>query len=98
MSYFDGMTLWLWLVSLVSMAVLDIAWVLYMRAAGKHQAPLASFWALALHLFGAIAVVAYVEDPRYLTATGIGTVVGTFIAVRWSARREAAAAAKASEA
>lgn len=72
-----------WLAAFASMAALDVAWVLYMRAANKCEPVRAAAWAGALHAFSAISVLTYTHDARYLSATMLGTVLGTWGVVRW---------------
>lgn len=79
----------IWLMAFVAMALLDIAWVLYMRAANAHQPVRAAIWAGAIHAFGALAVLSYVDDARYLSATMCGTVLGTFVIVMQGRRKAA---------
>lgn len=77
-----------WALAFVAMCMLDTAWVMYMRAAAKHHAVWAALWAAAIHGSSALAVVSYTTDHRYLSATMLGTLVGTFCVVRWVKGRE----------
>jgi hypothetical protein len=74
-------------VAFISMFGLDVAYVLYLRAATKNNPFWAAFWALAIHIFGAISVLSYVGDHRYLFATCLGTFFGTFAVVEWAKGR-----------
>ncbi len=76
------MTIGTWVLAFVSMALLDVAWVLYMRASAKKAAIAASVWAAAIHGFSALAVLTYTDDHRYLSATMLGTIVGTFAVLK----------------
>lgn len=88
------MSITIWLIAFVSMTLMDIAWVLYMARAGEKRPLSASWWALVLHGFSAAATISYTDDPRYLSATGLGTMLGTYIAVERE-RRKALRAARA---
>lgn len=86
-----------WFIAFFAMVFLDISWVLYMRAAGKNNPTSAAFWAAVLHGFGAISILAYVDDHRYLTATMAGTIIGTWLVVAWTRRRDKIIADKKSD-
>lgn len=85
------MTLLAWLVAFLSMCALDVVWVLYMRASNKNEPGRAAVWAAAIHGFGAVAAISYIGDHRLLSATMLGTVVGTYGVVWWNRRRDAGA-------
>jgi hypothetical protein len=88
-----AMTLHTWLLAFSAMALLDVAWVQYMRSANEHRPAPAAIWAGLIHGFGAVAAISYIGDHRYLTATMAGTVLGTF-AIVWRNRRRDAARAR----
>lgn len=73
-----------WAVAFLSMTGLEIAWVFYTKAMVASHPLRASFWASLIHLFGAISVLVYVGDHRYITATMLGVLIGTYGAVRVS--------------
>lgn len=81
------MNVWIWLLAFSAMAALDVAWVLYMRASTSGSPLAASVWAGAIHCLSATAAIAYIGDNRYLTATLLGTVLGTYGIVEWIRRR-----------
>lgn len=74
----------IWLIAFAAMFALDVSWVLYMRASNRGQPVRSALWALAIHGFGAASVISYTTDPRYLSATMLGTVLGTWAVVRWT--------------
>ena len=82
------MSISIWLLAFASMAALDIAWALYTRALNKNEPGAASFWAALIHGLGAIAVLSYVDDHRYLSATMLGTIIGTYGVVRWTRKKD----------
>ena len=82
------MSLGTWLITFSAMFILDVCWVLYTRSAMRNNSYQAALWALMLHLFSATATLAYVDDKRYLTATALGTLLGTFAVVEWSRRKD----------
>jgi len=86
---FEDLNPWVWLTAFASMSFLDVAWVWYTKAVTKNAPISASLWAGAIHAFSAIAVVTYVDDKRYLTATMVGTLLGTYLVVLYERRKDA---------
>lgn len=82
------MSLETWLIAFFAMVLLDVAYVLYMRTANRNHPFAAAFWALVLHGFGAVSVLSYTSDHRYITATLAGTFVGTYLVVLWTKRKD----------
>ena len=78
----------MWLVAFGAMSLLEVTFALYMRAAGRNMPGRAAFWAGLIHLLGAVAILSYVDDHRYLSATLLGAVVGTFGVVAWSRHQD----------
>lgn len=81
------MSIMTWVVAFLAMAALDVAWVLYMRASTGNRPAQAAGWAAAIHGFSALAVVLYTDDHRYISATMLGTIAGTFAIVWWNRRK-----------
>lgn len=76
------MSPWIWLLALVSMTGLDLAVARYTGAcaAGKRWA--AVWWAVIWHVAGTVVALAAVEDVRYVSATLLGTAIGTALGVK----------------
>lgn len=77
----------IWIIAFASMAALDVAWVLYLRAAAHDQPVRAAVWAAGIHGFSAVSVLTYTNDHRYLSATMLGTILGTYAIVLYHAKR-----------
>lgn len=77
------MSLGVWFIAFCSMLLLDVAWVLYIDAVDKRMPGKGSLWAGAIHGFGATATLSYTGNTNYLSATMLGTVVGTWAIIRW---------------
>ena len=86
----EPISLTIWLAAFFSMVALDVCWVFYLKAAGSNNHPIrASLAAAGLHGFTSIATLAYTGDARYITATMLGTVLGTYAMVKYNAIKEA---------
>lgn len=73
---------WVWLLALASMTALDLSVARYTAACAEHRRWRAVAWAMVWHVFGTITALAAVEDVRYVSATLIGTALGTFLGVK----------------
>lgn len=80
----------LWLTAFTCMALLDVAWVLYMRASTTGAPWPAALWAGAIHGLSSSTVILYTDDHRYLSATMLGAVLGTWAVVAYHARNRKA--------
>lgn len=83
------MSLYVWLAAFTAITLLDVAWVFYTRSMMRNAPGVAACWATAIHGFSVVATVAYVGDHRYISATLLGTFVGTYAVVRWTKSRDA---------
>lgn len=90
----EPMSLWIWLSCFVGMFAVDVCWVYYMDKANNDRAHPAAFWALMLHAFGSGNTLVYTEDARYLSATLLGTYVGTWAVVEYKRRKKIREAVK----
>jgi len=76
---------WYIIIVILLLSFISEIWtVSYLQAASIGQAGKAALYSGLLVLIGAFAVLCYVEDPLYLAPDLIGTVVGTYVAVRRS--------------
>ncbi len=77
------MSISIWFVAFFAMILLDIAWVQYIKKVEILHPMGAAGWSTAIHAFGSTATLAYTNDPKYLSATLLGTFLGTWAIVRW---------------
>jgi hypothetical protein len=77
-----------WLLALVVLTVLDLAWAFYTNAVTKSTGHIAGMWAVGLYLLGGIATIAYTAAPVLLIPSCAGAYAGTRIGAHLSRRKE----------
>jgi small-conductance mechanosensitive channel len=70
-----------WLGAFAAMFASDFAWSLYVAAVKDGAAVRASFWAVALFLLGAVAVIGYTKNRWLLVPAAAGAALGTYFGV-----------------
>lgn len=81
------MTFWTQFVLVaLAMAAVDWAWTKYMMHAAEKQALPAASWSAAIIGISAFSVTSYVDDHRLILAALIGAWVGTYYAVKHTAK------------
>lgn len=64
------------------MILLDYGWAKYISGVSNKKAVPASLWSVAIYLIGASLTLLIVEDRWIMVPAALGTLVGTFIAVK----------------
>ena len=81
--------LWTGLVLLILYVVVDLLYAMYTLAITKLQAAKAASIGAGMYVLLAAGVISYSANPLYLVPIGIGSWLGTFIAV-WREKRQKA--------
>ncbi|HRY36714.1 MAG TPA: hypothetical protein P5230_02420 [Candidatus Magasanikbacteria bacterium] len=66
----------------------DVLWVLYVRRVGQGKAFSAAWLGVVIWLFGAYAVISYVDDPRHIVSAALASFIGTYYAVKRDSSKE----------
>lgn len=82
------MSIWLFLLVILSVCIADICWTMYFIETEKRRPVSAAMWSSLIMIAGTFTTTQYVSDRRYAIAAIIGAFIGTYIAVEWKRRSE----------
>jgi uncharacterized membrane protein YfcA len=68
-----------WVITFLSVLVLDIVYTYYLRCVAKDNALSASFWSVACYIFGSLAVINYTTDHWLVIPAILGAFCGTYL-------------------
>lgn len=64
------------------MILLDYGWAKYISNVSAKNAAPAAFWSVTIYLIGAVLTLFIVEDHLVIIPASLGTIAGTYIAVK----------------
>jgi len=71
-----------YLIVFLSIIVLDIIWVLYIRRVSQGKAVSASLYAVTVYLLSSFVTISYIENNYLLIPAALGAIIGTYTAVK----------------
>ena len=74
---------------LLAMVVVDIVWTIYISSVAMKKPMLAGVASSISLVINSFVVVSFVDDYWYIVPAGIGTFIGTYVAVEYVRRRQA---------
>jgi hypothetical protein len=74
----------------IAVFLADVLWVFYIRRTSQGRALSAAIFGTIIWLFGAFAVVSYIQDQRHIISAIIASFIGTYYAVKHDETRHKA--------
>ena len=71
-----------YIITFFLMILLDYGWAKYIANVSSKKPLPAAFWSVTIYLIGASLTVLVVEDHAIILPASLGTLVGTYIAVK----------------
>jgi uncharacterized membrane protein YfcA len=68
-----------WVITFLSVFVLDIVYTYYLRCVAKDNVLGASFWSVACYIFGSLAVINYTTNNWLVIPAILGAFCGTYL-------------------
>jgi len=65
----------------------DIIWVLYTRRVSQGKPLQSALFGTLIYFGSGYAIISYTNNPWMLLPAGCGAFIGTYVAVRWDAKK-----------
>lgn len=66
----------------------EVLWVFYIRRTTSGKALQAALFSTTLVVVGAYVVISYIENKWYIVPAGLGSFIGTILAVRYDRKQK----------